>query len=54
MCVWFFFTLNDINSFIHPFILSFNKTFLSTDTEPALGIERCVGEVLCPRGDYVK
>lgn len=41
-----------INSFIHLFILSFNKMF--TDTEPALGIERCVGQVLCPRGDYMK
>ena len=41
--------LNDINSLI----LSFNTSFLSIDTEAALGIKRCVRQVLCPR-DYIK
>lgn len=42
-----------INSFILLFFHSI-KPLLSTDAEPGVGIERCVGQVLCPREDYMK
>lgn len=43
-----------IDSFIHILFFHSIKPLLRTDNEPALGIERCVGQVLHPRGDCMK